>query len=358
MRRRALLQLSIAAGLAVGLGLADAHAGSEVKDDETVVLFATTAAREGDGWSIPVHGWIGELEPDSRWRGTLVSWLRRGLGRDPTEAEAVVLRDRLVWFLADAERGKRVEIEIAGQRATMAPSGKDGQFRGRLRVPAQKGVATTLAIGARARDGRRFAATVALLDGPGLAVISDIDDTIKVTEVLDRKRMLARTFLREFEAVDGMAELYAGWAAAGLPVFYVSGSPWQLYVPLRDWIARAGFPAGEIALREFRVKDGRRWNLLEPADAHKLAAIRDLLRRFPDRRFVLVGDAGERDPEIYGIIARESPRRIERILIRRLPGDRMTEARWRRALGKAASKALAFEAVADLPAELRRLDGR
>ena len=38
----------------------------------------------------------------------------------------------------------------------------------------------------------------------GVSVISDIDDTIKVTEVLDRRRMLYNTFLREFKDVTGM----------------------------------------------------------------------------------------------------------------------------------------------------------
>ena len=90
------------------------------------------------------------------------------------------------------------------------------------------------------------------------------------------------------------------------------------------------------------MKDERRFAPLESPDRHKLAAIRSLLRRFPARRFVLVGDAAERDPEIYGVIARESPTRIDRIWIRRVPGDGLTGERWRRALGDAASKARWF----------------
>lgn len=347
----------LAAALTIGAigALPAAHADSAIKDDESVVLFTTTAHKEGAEWVVPVHGWIFELEPDSVWRGVVHKSFRAALGRDETDAEAIVLRERLGWFLADSERGKEVDVEAGGVAGEMPDSGKDGHFRGELRIPVKAASGDRLAIGAVARDGRRFAGTIALLDGPGLAVISDIDDTVKVTEVIHRKRMLTNTFLREFVAVDGMAALYGAWARAGLPFFYVSGSPWQLYVPLVEFLARSGFPAGELALREFRLKDDRRWSLLEKADRHKLAAIRDLLTRFPARRFVLIGDAAERDPEIYGVIARESPDRIERILIRRVAGDRMTKARWQKALGSAAGKALEFDQPGDLPAAVRAL---
>jgi phosphatidate phosphatase APP1 len=54
-------------------------------------------------------------------------------------------------------------------------------------------------------------------------------------------------------------------------------------------------------------------------------AVESLLRLYPSRRFVLVGDSGERDPEIYGSLARNWPDRIASILIREVgPGEKET----------------------------------
>lgn len=334
--------------LAVVAALAGPAAASEIKRDETVILYRTTAHREGEAWVVPLHGWIGEPEPDSVWRSALVRGLLTAIGREPSGDEAAVFRARAGWFLADNERGKSLSVEVGQTAVRVGPSGKDGRVTGELRLPARAVTGDRLVLTTVARDGRQFRGEVALVAGPGLAVVSDIDDTIKVSHVLDRRALMRNTFLRPFVAVDGMTALYRRLTGRGAVFFYVSGSPWQLYEPLREWLGRAGFPPGELALREFRVKDDRRWNLLEPADRHKLSAIRALLRRFPERRFVLIGDAAERDPEIYGTIARESPARIARVLIRRLPGDRMTAERWRSALGPVGTKAIAFESSSQL----------
>jgi phosphatidate phosphatase APP1 len=149
-------------------------------------------------------------------------------------------------------------------------------------------------------------------------VISDIDDTIKVSVVRDRVEMLRNTFLRPFRAVNGMSALYARWAANGAVFHYVSSSPWQLYAPLERFMDEAGFPAGGIHLR-WLLKRGEKYDLTASSMTHKLTTIAALLALHPRRSFVLVGDSGEKDPEIYGEIARKNPGRITRILIRKAP---------------------------------------
>jgi phosphatidate phosphatase APP1 len=39
---------------------------------------------------------------------------------------------------------------------------------------------------------------------------------------------------------------------------------------------------------------------------------------FPKRRFVLVGDSGERDPEVYAAVARGRPEQVSSVLIRQV----------------------------------------
>jgi phosphatidate phosphatase APP1 len=115
--------------------------------------------------------------------------------------------------------------------------------------------------------------------------------------------------------------VYRGWAAdAGARVCYLSAGPWQLFTPLSAFIQTEQFPAGALLLREFRWKDESFFNLFARPDTYKTGAIEGLLRRFPKRRFVLVGDAGERDPEIYAELARKHPSQIARVFIRDMSG--------------------------------------
>jgi phosphatidate phosphatase APP1 len=61
----------------------------------------------------------------------------------------------------------------------------------------------------------------------------------------------------------------------------------------------------------------------------KPARIQEVLDLHPRLRFVLIGDSGEKDPEIYAAIARANPGRILAIYIREVrldPGDGRVEA--------------------------------
>jgi phosphatidate phosphatase APP1 len=167
-----------------------------------------------------------------------------------------------------------------------------------------------------------FEGEVYLLDAAGLCVISDIDDTIKISEVRDRDALLRNTFLRPYRAVEGMAEVYAEWAQRPAVSFhYVSASPWQLFRPLRDFLKDAGFPEGPMELKHFRWTDSSFFNLFASPEEYKPAVIAPLLERLPGRRFVLVGDSGEKDPEIYAALARRYPAQVVRILIRDVTGE-------------------------------------
>jgi len=114
-----------------------------------------------------------------------------------------------------------------------------------------------------------------------------------------------------------MANLYQEWAQKSRAQFcYVSASPWQLYSPLADFINSNGFPAGVFYLKSFRWKDESFFNLFESPEKYKPGVIEPLMKRFPNRQFILVGDSGERDPEIYGALARNHPEQVAKILIR------------------------------------------
>lgn len=328
--------------LAAGLWLAALPAWGQLKADEELVLFPTWVRAAADGeWEIPLHGWVYEPEEGSVLRSAALGLLRSWFGSEWTEAEAAHFLDRARPFLADNERGKVVRVRVAGREAVLGPSGADGHLEGTLRLPRDLlpggvpggggGIWVAVEAVLPPGDARRIAGSSLLLPETGLSVVSDLDDTIKDSRVTERRELLANTFLRPFRSVPGMAEVYRRWAAEGASFHYVSASPWQLFGPLVRFLEEAGFPAGTFHLKHVRLVDASAGNLFASPLETKGPAIRALLEAFPGRRFALVGDSGESDPELYGALAREFPDRVVRVLIRDVTGEgpaspRLTEA--------------------------------
>ncbi|CAG8581189.1 8733_t:CDS:2 [Ambispora gerdemannii] len=158
---------------------------------------------------------------------------------------------------------------------------------------------------------------VNLIEPEGYSVISDIDDTIKDTDIsAGAKVVLSNTFLHKFKEVPGMAALYKFWYNKGAGIHYVSNSPWQLFPMLRGFFEVYDFPTGSAHLKFYDGLIKSAYQQKENPMASKFMYIRELLKDFPKRQFILVGDTGELDPEIYTTIARENPGRILRIFIR------------------------------------------
>jgi phosphatidate phosphatase APP1 len=213
-------------------------------------------------------------------------------------------------------------VRIGDTEFTLPKTGANGDFSTVIQltdaqVEKLRSLTTALHAVLPVKDKRVFKGDLRFFDDAGIIVISDIDDTIKITHVLDRKATLRNTFLEPFRPVPGMAGVYHEWAEkAGAQFCYVSASPWQLYSPLADFIRSNGFPAGVVYLKSFRWKDKTLFNLFEGPEKYKPQVIDPLMKRFPSRRFVFVGDSGERDPEIYGALAREHPQQVAKIFIR------------------------------------------
>jgi phosphatidate phosphatase APP1 len=167
-----------------------------------------------------------------------------------------------------------------------------------------------------------------LIPGPAaeLGIISDIDDTVLQTHVTQKLKMIWVTlsgsaFTRM--PFDGTTELYHALAAgrsghADNPVFYVSKSPWNLYDFLVDFLDHHQLPRGPLLLRDMGLRE-------RPPVDHKSAAVCQLLDTYPTLPFVLLGDSGERDPEIYLETAARYPGRIRAIYIRDLGGKNRKE---------------------------------
>lgn len=322
------------------LGVIAVARASDLKPDEQVVFFPTLGWRVTNGWDAEIHGWV--FEPERR--PVIQALFRAAVGLDEGEwrdAEKTIFQERSAFFLGDNERRKRFSISLGGlarELRTSEPNGhfksrvhlSDGELMSALRTNSNHWLSFELL--RLDSDQRRFPGSVQLLEENGLSVISDIDDTIKISQVLEKKEMLRNTFCRPFKAVPGMAAVYQSWAkSADARFHYVTASPWQLYVPLSQFATSNGFPAGTFHMKQFRVKDGSFLKLFASPEEYKTGVIEPMLERFPKRRFVLVGDSGEKDPEIYGAVARRHPEQVVRILIRDVTMEKAESERYLKA---------------------------
>jgi len=310
---------------------------SDIKADEQLVFFNTAAwlNPEQTHWQIPIHAWIYEPAHSMVRQGIFAALLESNYELKVTAETAAAFLQRSNLLLADNERGKRLVIRLAGQDHELPLSTENGQVYALLQLPvaavnavSDQGWLHFFAL-TQAQDQRRFEGDVQLVAGPGISVISDIDDTIKVTNVSDHRQLFDNTFFRDFRAVEGMPELYRSLAVGGARLHFVSSSPWQLYDPLAEFIETAGFPWATLDLKVVRFRDETLLNFFKKGTETKPAQIEPILQSYPERKFVLIGDSGEQDPEVYGDITRRYPAQIQMVLIRNADDSNAGDQRYK-----------------------------
>ena len=168
-----------------------------------------------------------------------------------------------------------------------------------------------------------FQAEVLFPNQASLGIISDIDDTVLQTDVTSLFKWKAgyltlmknATTRRAFSEVSAFYQALESGGAPGHknPFFYVSNSPWNLYDMLVDFLEINELPKGPVLLRDFGIPYEDRPSNYK---GHKHTSIDRILQTYPDLPFILIGDSGEKDADIYLDITREFPGRIKAIFIR------------------------------------------
>ena len=303
-----------------------------------IVFFPTYATRPAAGgpWRAAIAGMVTRpLPTPSRRRTMALAVLKRLLDLDEGQLESPVFQERAEAFLFQRVAGRPVRISVAGRTYDAGQTDRTGHFQAVLDLDdAQVREATHRA----GPDGRWIAyegvvadgdepesqptpgGRVHLVDSAGLSVISDIDDTVKETNVANRRELLANTFVRDFRAVPGIVDVYRDWQARGTAFHYVSASPWQLAECLDRFLADVGLPSGSLHLKLFRLKDSTPLGRLPSRKRSKRRTIERIMDEFPGRRFLLVGDSGERDPEVYAAVAKRRADQVAGIAIRQVEG--------------------------------------
>jgi phosphatidate phosphatase APP1 len=279
---------------------------------------------------------------EDRWHGVLQGWLRRrgwsprviaytGYGADgwvrvmarallaPPDTRNRELRLGRGWrrFLSAAAAGVRITVEVGGRRHEVV-TGRGGYVDAVLHADLPPGWAEAR-LTTEGQDPVVAQVRVVSPDA-GLGVVSDIDDTVLVTALPRPLLAFWNTFVRHETSrrpVRGMATLYAEIQALHpeAPFFYLSTGAWNVAPVLEQFLARHAFPPGPLLMTDWGpTAEG--W--FRSGREHKRRELRRLLDELPQVRWLLIGDDGQHDPELYAEAAESSPGQLRGVAIRQL----------------------------------------
>ena len=310
-------------------------------EGEEVTFFPTYGYRAGNGWNIHLRSWAHQNRSHLDRAVTKLATVIATVKNKCDAAEMANFQSRANDF---EDRDKSLEKVII--RFDADPEGKAYEFdhrsdangiaeldltltdeRAKQLLASQQSANGWLTFSAISDDhtGR---GRIRLIEPQGVSLISDIDDTIKITDIpAGKDTVLKNTFCREFKSLPEMAKSYSD--LVDVPVHYVSGGPQQMFGPLYDFliVEPGGFPEGTFHLNFFphnilsadtiRLVAGGFTSTFD----HKVNEITKIMNKFPQRQFILVGDSGEVDPEVYKRIRSDRPNQVKEIQIRDLIND-------------------------------------
>ncbi len=252
---------------------------------------------------------------------------------------------------SDEVPGAWVEVLFAGRTLT-AKTDEEGYYHleflltkpleGELWYPVQVRLLEPSATDETARleesrtDSKVLTVTGKVLAPPASArfgVISDLDDTVIQTQITDLLTAAKLTFLHNAKTrkpLEGVAEFYQALrlgpnGAASPehnPIFYVSSSAWNLYDLLVDFLELNAVPAGPLLLRDLGITEQQ---FISGGHSHKLESINRILAAYPALPFVLIGDSGQEDAQLYWSAIQQHGHRIKAVYIRDVDPARHSE---------------------------------
>ncbi|KAG9231322.1 hypothetical protein BJ875DRAFT_506751 [Amylocarpus encephaloides] len=255
---------------------------------------------------------------------TVVADVAEKLGIGKGDAAEARIQERLMPFVQEILPGRVVNVDVAGkQPLRLGPGGRNGISSDIKTIPHAQG-GEVLNVVAKVPQGANgiLESKMVYAEPEGWGVISDIDDTIKVTQTSDPIGILRSTFVADATPVSGMPELYAYLQTLitnTSPWFYLSASPYNLYLFLSGFRQRY-FPQGTMVLRDSSWMNlgGLLSNLTLGTQQYKVAEMDKMNSWLPKRRMICIGDSTQSDPESYGEIFRKYPGWVHVILIRKV----------------------------------------
>lgn len=304
-------------------------------DKNIVTLLDTIAYRPVHPYPHSPQPWQAEFVAAIFYKGRkdvgdIVSTIADTIGLDgdvgSNEEAKARIAERIQPFIDEIAPAKSVEIAIpqttgAPMKKMLGPSNANGiTSQTELTGGNDNSDGTNIAFTAPAFPEAKAHIHYAAPEGWG--IISDVDDTIKVTQTTNPIGILKTTFADEPQPIAGMADLYkVVHDQFNNPVwFYLSASPYNLYPFLHEFI-RAHYPPGQLILRDnsWMFLGGLLQSLTQGTQAYKVDRLEKIHRWLPKRKFICVGDSTQSDPESYAEMYRKYPKGwIRAIYIRKV----------------------------------------
>lgn len=303
---------------------------SPLKSDEHVMFLPSIAYMKDDQLHVEVNVWVYEKESRPGFNTILSSYLDIDRAKLPKD-QLAYFEQQTALFKVDSERNKVFNIQFSdGTTKELISTDRAGRSNNTFTfdIADIKHLIQDNRIHFTIENDTRAKGYALYSQDKGYLVISDIDDTIKDSSVLDTKTLLRNTFLHEPKVAQGMPELFKKFQRdLKSPLFtYVSSSPIQL-LPTLDKFIDQNYPKGFIKLRQSTA-----WNQVlaskEESMAHKKSSITQLLAAYPNKKLILLGDSGENDPEIYLDIYQNYSDRVEAIYIRDVTNEAKDSKRY------------------------------
>lgn len=201
----------------------------------TVVPFDTAGHLDasGDFWHVPAEIWAYRPQDSVARKAVIARLFASRYSLAVTDANRALFDRRVNLLLADNVGGVRPSVRIGSETPDFPPTVATGHTSMTVKLPIYPATPSTGARIAFEVDSG-VTATAHLVPPDGVSVISDIDDTVKDSGVLDKRRLWDSTFYQPFKSVAGMADFIRSLAGKSGAVHYVSSTPWHLYAPLRE----------------------------------------------------------------------------------------------------------------------------
>ncbi|GJC81503.1 phosphatidate phosphatase APP1 [Colletotrichum liriopes] len=298
--------------------------GRPVTDDDIVWLLDNTAYKPSrlGGWQAEFVAAIFEKEPKCAVVD-IVQGVAQKLGLADDAEELRTIEERILPFLWDVQPSRLLRVVHQKKELKLGPSATNGISTDTLKVHEQPSGTMVTSSAAVPRGATGLLEMKTFFAAPeGWAIISDVDDTIKLTQTSDPVGILRETFVNEPTPIEGMPELYRNIKALlpqESPWFYLSASPYNLYPFLREFRDKY-YPPGTIILRDssWKTVAGLLSALTMATEEYKVERMRKVHGWLPKRKFILIGDSTQSDPEAYGDIYREFKGWVKLILIRKV----------------------------------------
>lgn len=259
-----------------------------------------------------------------------VSSLSSGHSASPSMAPSIdaadndkLIRDRLSSFIARSIPAAQISIVVgavdtansSNLKEIHATTDSNGNFEAEIFVPYEPSVVQVRSV---ADETICVFHEVRVVSISGYGLISDIDDTVKLTGVIGDKRELMHRLLlgdiMSWNIPPVIAWYKALLSRSDFTFHYVSNSPWQLFTLISQYFEAVQLPPGSIHLKQYTGNIIS--SLMEPSSSRKKKSLFKVAQDFPEKKFVCVGDSGEKDLDAYADLAVSYPNQVKCIYIR------------------------------------------